>query len=58
MNLKALDPTREINLCILLIAYRCKSKGIVIYTEVHTKAAAKWIITYKKVFKVQRRLAD
>ena len=51
VNLKVLDPAREIDLRILLIAHRHKSKGIVIRAKVCMKAATKRIITCKEIFK-------
>jgi hypothetical protein len=44
VDLKALDPAREIDPRILLKAYRYKRKGTIICADVRTKAAAERII--------------
>jgi hypothetical protein len=58
MDLKALDPTGEVDLCILLITNRCKGKSTIICPDIRLEASAKWIVARKEVSKIWRRLAD
>ena len=46
VDLKALDPAREVDLRILLIAYRYEGKGIVIRADIRPEAAAERIVAY------------
>jgi hypothetical protein len=52
MDLKALNPIREVNPCILLITNRYKGKSTIIYLNIRLKALVKWIITCKEVREV------
>jgi len=58
IDLKALDPAREVDPCILLIIYRRKGKSIVIRPNILLKALAERVVTRKEVVEVWRRLAD
>jgi hypothetical protein len=58
IDLKALDPTGEVNPYILLITNRYKGKSTIICPNIRPKALAKWIIAYKEVREVWWRLTD
>jgi hypothetical protein len=58
MDLKALDPTGEVDSCILLITNRCKGKSTVICPDIRLEASAKWIVAHKEVREVWWRLTD
>jgi hypothetical protein len=52
IDLKALDPTGEVDLCILLITNQYKGKSIIICPDICLEALAKWIVAYKEVREV------
>jgi hypothetical protein len=58
MDLKALDPAREVDPRILLIANRREGKSTIIRPDIGLKGPAERIITRKEVREVWRGLAD
>ena len=48
VDLKVLDLTCKVNPLILLIAYRGKGKGAIIYTDIYIKATVVQVVACKQ----------